>query len=433
MENSRSIAAHVLTLVIANGKSLDRVLTKALETCGDPRDKAFVQELVYGVLRRFWTLKPQLQHLLRRRLRDRDRSIEMLLLVGLYQIQYLSTPAHAAVAATVDACASYKKPWAKGLVNGTLRNAIRQADKLVAITRESVSAESAHSDWFIKQVQDDWPSRWRDILRENNEHPPLTLRVNRLRTSRDDYLDLLTQQGIDAKVTRHSRYGIRILNPMNVSDLPHFDTGYVSVQDEAAQLANELLELPSNGRILDACAAPGGKTAHILEEVDSQLEVVALDVSAQRMGLLENSMQRLGVSVCAQVADAADIGKWWDGSPFDRILVDAPCSGSGVVRRHPDIKVHRRVEDLEGLNAQQSRLLDTLWSVIKPGGKLVYATCSIFSAENDSVIRDFLTKRTNTQVDDIEADWGVATEFGRQVITGAQEMDGFYYARLLKT
>ncbi|MFP6780754.1 MAG: 16S rRNA (cytosine(967)-C(5))-methyltransferase, partial [Gammaproteobacteria bacterium] len=201
----------------------------------------------------------------------------------------------------------------------------------------------------------------------------------------------------------------------------------------AAQLANELLELPSNGRILDACAAPGGKTAHILEEVDSQLEVVALDVSAQRMGLLANSMQRLGVSVCGQVADAADIGKWWDGSPFDRILVDAPCSGSGVVRRHPDIKVHRRVEDFEGLNAQQSRLLDTLWSVIKPGGKLVYATCSIFSAENDSVIRDFLAKRTNTQVDDIEADWGVVTEFGRQVITGAQEMDGFYYARLLKT
>jgi 16S rRNA (cytosine967-C5)-methyltransferase len=432
VDNSRSVAAHVLTLVVGSGKSLDRVLAKAFESYSDTRDRAFIQELVYGVLRRYWTLQPQLQHLLRRPLRDRDRSLEMLLLVGLYQIQYLSTPPYAAVAATVDACVDFKKPWAKGLVNGTLRNAIRKSDQLAKLVLESPSADTAHPEWFVREIRKQWPNNWQNMLSANNEHPPLTLRVNQQRLSRESYLQKLGEQGIDAQATRHSEQGIRLISPLNVADLPDFDAGCVSVQDEAAQLANEVLEIPECGRILDACAAPGGKTAHILEASESRLEVVAIDESRERMGLLEQSMQRLGLKLVTHVADAAALGDWWDNSPFDRILLDAPCSGSGVIRRHPDIKLHRRASDIENLRVRQRRLLDALWPLIKPGGKLVYATCSIFKGENDKVLEEFVEANDSAKVDRIAADWGSSSDFGRQIITGEEDMDGFYYARLIK-
>jgi len=418
--------------VISNGKTLDAVLSKALEDLTDRRDQAFAQELVYGVLRWYWRLLPQLQALLHRRIRQRDREIEMLLLIGLYQLQYLSTPAHAAVAATVAACEGLKKAWAKGLINATLRNAIRQEGKLSDDRMNSDSARTAHPEWFIAAVQRDWPDRWQAILAANNEHPPFTLRVNQQRHSRDQYLVLLLKAGLDAHKTRYTTHGIGLDKPASVERLPEFNTGGVSVQDEAAQLAAGLLDLPDQGRVLDACAAPGGKTAHILESCSRDLTVVAIDRSGPRVDKLRDTMQRLGLNADVHVGDATKVDDWWDGAPFDRILLDAPCSGSGVIRRHPDIKIHRTWQDVQQLAELQKQLLNSLWLLLKPRGKLVYATCSILKVENDGVISEFMEGADSVRLDRINADWGMATDCGRQIITGEAGMDGFYYARLVK-
>lgn len=418
--------------VISLGKTLDPVLIKALERLPDSRDRAFTQELVYGVLRWYWTLLPQLKQLLHRPLRQRDRDIEMLLLIGLYQLRYLGTPKHAAVAATVSACEKLNKVWAKGLINATLRNAIRRKDDLAAEGMDSISACTAHPQWFVTAVQRDWPENWQSILAANNEHPPFTLRVNQQRHTRDEYLDLLRTAGFDARTTRYSKHGVVLDKPVPVGALPDFESGGVSVQDEAAQLATILLDLPVAGRVLDACAAPGGKTAHILESCDDQVELVAIDRSQNRVALLKHTLQRLGFNAAVHTGDTNKVEDWWDGVPFDRILIDAPCSGSGVIRRHPDIKIHRRWEDIDRLAVEQIQLLHSLWPLLKPGGKLVYATCSILKAENDGVISKFIERTDNVRLDRLEVDWDVATECGHQIISGYGGMDGFYYARLVK-
>ncbi|MFT4563402.1 MAG: 16S rRNA (cytosine967-C5)-methyltransferase [Gammaproteobacteria bacterium] len=430
--NARSTAANVLALVIGNGKSLDAVLEKAFMLDVDGRDRAFIQELVYGVLRWYWRLQPQLQSLMSKPLRERDRDVHMLLLVGLYQLQHLSTPSHAAVGATVEACSTFKKPWAKGLVNATLRNAIRKSDKLGLLVRDSTAAQMAHPEWLVNAVQRDWPADWQRLLAANNERPPFTLRVNELKISRDDYLKLLADVEITASKSLHSKQGLRLEIPVGIESLPDFNSGSVSVQDEAAQLAKTVLDLPASGTVLDACAAPGGKSAHLLESSSGQLSLLALDRSAQRMRLLEQSMARLQLKAGVKVVDAVNVRDWWDGEQFDRILIDAPCSGSGVIRRHPDIKLHRRHADIENLAGQQLRLIQALWPLLKSGGKLVYATCSIFRAENDHVINRFITETDAVDLESIDADWGVATDFGRQTLTGDDHMDGFFYARLAK-
>ncbi|MDA0824633.1 MAG: 16S rRNA (cytosine(967)-C(5))-methyltransferase RsmB [Proteobacteria bacterium] len=428
--DARSTAANVLALVIGNGKSLDVVLEKAFKLDVDTRDRAFIQELVYGVLRWYWRLQPQLQSLISRPLRDRDRDVEMLLMIGLYQLQYLSTPSHAAVSATVEACSTLKKPWAKGLINATLRNAIRKSDKLGLLASDSAAIEMAHPEWLVNLVRRDWPGHWQQLLAANNERPPFTLRINEQKISRDNYLKLLAEVGIAATKSAHSEQGVRLEIPVGIESLPDFDRGSVSIQDEAAQLAKTVLDLPSSGAILDACAAPGGKTAHILES--GQLRVVALDRSAQRMSLLRQSMERLNLQAEIKVVDAIKVHDWWDGTQFDRILLDAPCSGSGVIRRHPDIKLHRRHADIANLAGQQLQLIQALWPLLKPGGKLVYATCSILRAENDEVIERFISAADAADLESIDVDWGVPTDFGRQTLTGDDHMDGFFYARLAK-
>ncbi len=252
--STRAVAANALTLVAGEGKALDAVLSQALDLLEDPRDRAFTQELVYGVLRWYWKLLPQLQSLLRRPLRRRDRDVEMLLLAGLYQLQYLSTPPHAAVAATVEACVEFDKAWAKKLVNGTLRNAIRGAATLDELAMSSVSTRTAHVEWFVRTLQSDWPAHWETILAADNEYPPCTLRVNALQGSRDEYLETLALAGIQARPTKYSVQGIRLDKPIPVESLPEFEQGRVSIQDEAAQLAATVLDLTDCARVLDACA-----------------------------------------------------------------------------------------------------------------------------------------------------------------------------------
>lgn len=429
--NTRAIAAAALSVIIGHGKSLDTALTAALEPVDDPRDRAFIQELVYGVLRWYWRLLPQLHSLLRRPLRSRDRAVEMLLLIGLYQLQYLSTPPYAAVATTVEACDGLNKAWASGLVNGVLRNAVRLSPKLGEIALQSVAGRSAHPEWFVRALQRDWPERWQAMLAADNEYPPLTLRVNSRRTSRARYLELLAAAGIDARATRYAEHGIRLAAPVAVAALPEFLAGHVSIQDEAAQLAAPLLEVSHSARVLDACAAPGGKTGHLLEMHDA-LRIVAVDRSERRLEMLTGTLRRLGLHAVVHAADVAAIDEWWDGEPFDRILLDAPCSASGVIRRHPDIKVRRRPVDVQDLVKQQRHLLNSLWPLLKAGGKLIYGTCSVLRIENDGVVSRFVGAGDGIRIDRIAADWGTATDCGRQIITGEENMDGFYYARLIK-
>ncbi len=258
------------------------------------------------------------------------------------------------------------------------------------------------------------------------------MRVNRRRGSRERYLALLGNAGIEARKTRFAAYGIHVGKPVPVELLPEFEQGSVSIQDEAAQLAATVLEIPDPARVLDCCAAPGGKTAHILESQSGELHVVALDRSDHRVERLAENLQRLGLHAEVQVADAGALDDWWDGLPFDRILLDSPCSSTGVIRRHPDIKIHRRPKDIENLVERQQHLLNSLWPVLKPGGKLIYGTCSVLRAENDGVVSSFVEHTRGAHVDRIAAQWGVATQCGRQILTGEDRMDGFYYARLTK-
>ncbi len=356
----------------------------------------------------------------------------MLLLIGLYQLFYLATPTHAAVAATVSACDALKKTWAKGLVNATLRNAIRQRDDLKRVAAASISGRTAHPEWFIEAVQEDWPDDWCAILAANNQHPPFTIRVNAQKNSREQYLDLLSKRGLTAHKTHFANQGLTLEDPIPVEALPNFENGSVSVQDEAAQLAVDLLELPARGQVLDACAAPGGKAAHILETCSNQLEVVAIDRSKHRVARLEHTLGRLSLKARLHVCDATKIQDWWDGVKFDRILIDAPCSGSGVIRRRPDIKLHRKSDDVNRLVEQQEQLLNSLWPLLRSGGKLVYATCSLLKAENDGVISKFIASTNQVRMDRIDTEWGASTNCGRQIITGDMHMDGFYYARIAK-
>lgn len=428
--NTRSIAALVLTAVVGRGRSLDKALVEATRDLADSRDQAYVQELVYGVLRWYWRLLPQLGHLLKRPLRERDRDIEMLLLIGLYQQQFLATATHAAVSETVAACQALRKSWARGLINGTLRNAIRERDALMRVSDETLAGATSHPEWLVAAVTADWPDAATAVLAANNTRAPLTLRVNARQTSRDAYLARLAAAGIAAAATRHATDGIQLVDAQPVDSLPGFNDGAVSVQDEAAQLAQAVLEVPAAARVLDACAAPGGKAAHVLERHPHTRELVALDSAAARVEKLDATLARLGIHATTRCADAAAVDDWWDGEFFDRILIDAPCSGSGVIRRHPDIKHHRRPDDIDRLVIQQARLLDSLWPLLGPGGKLVYATCSVLRAENDKVIGSFLERTHDAVPDPITATWGSATLCGRQILTGTDNMDGFYFARI---
>lgn len=431
--NTRVIAARALDSIIGRGRSLDATLTDALTRLTDKRDRAFVQELVYGVLRWYWRLMPQLQHLLRKPLRDRDRDVEMLLLLGLYQLQHLSTANHAAVSETVAACGALRKSWARGLVNATLRNALRQADELARVGKETAVGSSAHPVWLIDMIESDWPADALSLFEANNSRPPMTLRVNARHGTRDAYLNRLLDAGIMATPTAHSPSGLRLTEAVPVDSLPGFDAGDVSVQDEAAQLAASVLHTQTANRVLDACAAPGGKTAHILEQHAGTLVLVALDNVPARVATLEATLARLGLAAHITCADAAASDEWWDGDPFDRILIDAPCSGSGVIRRHPDIKHLRRPGDIGQLAAQQARLLDSLWPLLGPGGKLVYATCSVLRAENDGIVGPFLERTPGAVIEPVAAEWGATTRYGRQILTGSDDMDGFYYARITRS
>lgn len=429
--NLRLIAAEVLSQVIGHGHSLTNALTSGLAKIKDHPDRAFVQATCYGIIRHYFELEFTLNQLLSTPLKAKDSDIKALLLVGIYQLQHMRVKPHAAVSETVAACKH--KPWAKSLVNAVLRQYLRNAEALQQTTEQTPVARHNHPEWLIRALELNWPNHYLQILSANNKAPPMALRVNLAKGSRESYLNLLLNQGIGARPSDICASAIILDQAIVVEQLPEFKTGRISVQDVAAQLASELLDTQAGHRVLDLCAAPGGKTAAILEQQPELAYLLAVDIDQNRLERVKENLQRLNLTADTQVADATEIAQWANGQQFDRILLDAPCSGTGVIRRHPDIKLLRRESDISSLNELQSRIIAAAWSLLAPGGKLLYATCSVLKDENEQQIADFLTKHNDAQELVIQANWGLSRPFGRQILTGESELDGFYYALLCKT
>ncbi|OGT19076.1 MAG: 16S rRNA (cytosine(967)-C(5))-methyltransferase [Gammaproteobacteria bacterium RBG_16_57_12] len=425
--NPRSLAARVLVQVLEEGRSLPAVLNAASREI-NTSETSLLRELCYGTLRWQRRLDGVLRPLLNKPLRRKDGDIHALLLIGLYQLMYLRIAPHAAVAETVAAAVALNKEWAKGLVNAVLRNYLRQAGELEARADRQEEARYAHPAWLIEQLKQSWPACWQAILDANNERPPMTLRINRCRTTRDDYLVKLAQAGMAASVLPHVAEAIALERPVPVETLPGFAAGLVSVQDGAAQLAAHLMDLRPGQRVLDACAAPGGKTCHMRELEPALATLIALDSDAVRLSLIEENLKRLQLAATVVSGDAGTPAPWWDGMGFDRILLDAPCSATGVIRRHPDIKALRHAEDIAALAQTQHNLLEALWPLLVPGGRLVYATCSVLPRENEEQVQAFLARHDDAREIAPAGDWGEPRPAGRQIFPGYGGMDGFYYA-----
>ncbi len=422
--NVRLLAAQALVEVLYEHRSLSQILSFHLERCPSA-DRALLQELAFGTLRFHPRLERQLAGLMQKPLKARDADVQALLLLGLYQLGHMRIPPHAAVSETVEAASALGKPWAKGLINGVLRNFLRQAP----VPAQDEVARYAHPAWLIGKLRKAWPQDWEAILEANNDRPPMTLRVNAQRTSRADYLARLAAQGIAAVAADHAPEAVVLTEPMDARALPGFAEGAVSVQDAAAQLAAGLMDLRPGQRVLDACAAPGGKTCHMLE-LQPDLAMVAVDQEASRLERVTENLRRLQLAATLVCADAGAPARWWDGQPFDRILLDAPCSATGVIRRHPDIKALRRPDDIPALAQTQHAMLEALWPLLQRGGRLVYATCSVLPQENAAQIERFLAEHADAEAIPIETAWGRAAGVGRQVLPGESGMDGFFYACL---
>ena len=434
--NVRVAAARVITAVLQDEGSLSTLLPTYL-TKVDERDRALLQQLCYGTLRYYPRIDAYLNQLLTKPFKAKDKDIEAVLSCSIYQLLETRIPPHAAVNEAVAACKSLKKLWAKGLVNAVLRRLLREKDQLDATLEKNQAFNTLHPKWLVKAWRDAWPNHFEEIISGNNAQPPMTLRVNQRQTSQSDYLGILKSAGIEASPTCHSPEGVILKKPQDVATLPGFSNGQVSVQDEAAQLSAHLLNPKEGERILDACCAPGGKTCHILESIDNNAEVIALDISPKRLERVEENLERLELQAALIGADAADTEKWWDRKPFDRILLDAPCSATGVIRRHPDVKLLRKPTDIAKLAELQLTLLKALWPLLKQGGTLLYATCSILPEENDQVVLKFLDATENASLEALKLETaklsiGIDTAAGHQLLPEVGGHDGFYYAQLKK-
>lgn len=429
--NPRLAAARALAAVLSGKASLNSSLPGQLDKV-DARDRGLTQDLAFGTARWQPRLSALAERLLQKPFKSADADVEALLLVGLYQLLYTRVPAHAAIGETVGCADKLKKPWAKALLNAVLRRAQRESNELLAELERDPVVRTAHPRWLQKSLKAFWPEQWEAICAANNAHPPMILRVNRRHHSRDAYLELLNQTGVAAQPSTYSRDGILLAEPCDVRQLPGFNEGWISVQDEAAQLAADLLDLAPGQRVLDACCAPGGKTCHLLEAEPGLGGVVAVDLEAKRLLRVQENLDRLGLDAQLIAADARETAAWWDGKGFARILLDAPCSATGVIRRHPDIKLTRQADDIQALATLQGELLDALWPTLEVGGILLYATCSTLPTENTEVIEAFLARTSGARELDIASQAGIKQPHGRQLLAQEGGHDGFYYAKLIK-
>lgn len=426
----RAHAARALARIALDGVSLRTELAATAGGIADPRDRALLAAMLFEAARGWLRWDAAVAAMLDKPLPPKARELRALLVVGLVQIAALELPAYAVVAACVEAARLLGQPRHAGLVNALLRRFLRERAALEAQLDRDPVARHAHPRWLIEAIRQDWPEQAEAILAANNRQAALTLRVNRRSTDRDALLARFGEAGVAAQPSAELPDALVLEHSQDVTRLPGYAQGQFSVQDGAAQRVADLLDLRDGLRVLDACAAPGGKAAHALERADVAL--LALDRDPARLPRVEENLRRLGLVATVRAGDAAQPDRWWDGRTFDRILVDAPCSATGIIRRQPDIKLHRRAADLAPLAATQQRLLEALWPLLTPGGRLVYATCSVLRAENQSVLAQFLDAHDNARACPLPAHYGLAAGVGRQHLPGEGGMDGFYYAVLEK-
>ena len=427
----RAQAARVLASVLVDGRSLKTLLAEVLPGIAEVRDRALLEAICFSVLRHRRRYEFTLSQWLAKPLSTRDTAVQMLLLSGLAQLDEMKLPAHAAVAATAEAARLLDRAPLVGLVNALLRRATREA----LPESEHDAVRYSHPEWLLQCLLEDWPDDVVAILAANNRAAPVWLRVNSVQITRGEYVPRLTAAGYGATFPDFPAQAIRLDAPGAPQSLPGWREGEITVQDGAAQLAVEALALRTNEGVLDACAAPGGKAAQIAEIIAAPGRLLALDSDPRRLSYVRQTLARLALEsprVECRVADAADTSAWWDGVAFDAILVDAPCSATGIIRRQPDIKWHRRAEDIPALVALQSRLLDALWRVLAPGGRLLYATCSVLKDENERQVAAFIARTPDATALSLDARYGRESGAGRQRLPGEDGMDGFYYALLGK-
>ncbi|NQZ81445.1 MAG: 16S rRNA (cytosine(967)-C(5))-methyltransferase RsmB [Colwellia sp.] len=429
--NIRALAAKCIYAVIDKGRSLGDELPKQQEKV-EGKDKALLQEICYGVIRYLPELEYEVQQLIQKPLTGKQRVFHFLMLVGLYQIKYTRIPDHAAVSETVAATKPLKNSHLKGLVNGVLRNYQRTVERQNKNNDDSEKLPDAikfnHPSWFIKKIKIAYPEQWQNILTANQDKPPMWLRVNQQHHTVEQYIALLDEVDIQHEYIDPLSKAIKLKQAVDVNKLPNFAEGHVSIQDGAAQQAARLLDCQPNDRVLDCCAAPGGKTCHMLELTPQIESMLALDVDENRLIRVQDNLSRLKLTAKIVTADAAT-NEWWDGQLFDRILLDAPCSGTGVIRRHPDIKWLRKASDIEQLTLLQEKILKNIWSLLKPGGTLLYATCSILPEENNKQVQHFIENNNDALLISITEN---KTDIGWQILPNEHSMDGFYYAKLVK-
>lgn len=432
---------------VFNGQSLSAVQPHTTDRLEDARDRGLANEIVNGVLRWRWLLEYFVARLLKKPLKQKDVEVQLILLMAIYEINECRTPDYAVINESVELVRQSGKKWAAGLVNAVLRSFTREKEKLHAAVRSTSTSDDtvrySHPQWLIDKIKNDWPQQWCDILQANNQRPAFWLRINQLQYNIAQYRQLLVEKSIgfedDSDVTVSveklpANHALKLTHGVDVRTLPGFADGAFSVQDAGAQLIADLLEVRKGDRVLDLCAAPGGKTCHLLERYPDINKLVAVELDEQRMQRVRENLQRLQLESRAEliVSDARDYRQWWNGEKFDRILIDAPCSASGVIRRHPDIKTLRRESDIQPLVLLQSEILASAWQMLATGGELLYVTCSVFKDENQNQVKSFISQHDDASEIIIAADWGKPCEYGRQLFPGERDADGFYYCRLKK-
>jgi 16S rRNA (cytosine967-C5)-methyltransferase len=434
----RAEVARIVADVATRGRSLDTALS--IDPQATRQERGLIRALTYDSIRWYLRLDALLDRLLARPGQKLDPEVRALAIVGLCQLLYTDIPEHAAVAETVEAARLLDRARAAGLINAVLRRCQREHAQLGAQIDRDIAVRTAHPRWLVNALAADWGEQSQAILAANNQRPPFWLRVNRRRTSGQQYRNRLADSGIAVADSMFGDEALLLAEAMDVADLPGFAAGEVSIQDAAAQLGARVLAPRAGERVLDACAAPGGKTGHLLELQPELAQLVAVDVSSERLTRIADNLRRLGLSATLVAGDAGVPADWWDGRPFERILLDVPCSATGVIRRHPDIKLLRRSEDVAALASRQLQLLQALWALLAPGGRLVYASCSALQAETVAVVEAFMA--TGAQARDttaaVFADVGAIqatapARAGLRIAAGTAGMDGFYYACLEKT
>jgi 16S rRNA (cytosine967-C5)-methyltransferase len=426
----RALAAEGLAEIALSGHSLRDVADRAMPRLPDARDRALLTALLNEGARWWPRFDAALDRLLEKPIRRSDPVIHALLVTGLVQLEVLEMPGYAAVAATVEAVRELRRPRLAGLANAVLRRWQREREALIAALDATPATRHAHPAWLASAIARDWPAQAEAVLAAANQEPPLMLRVNRRRATREEVAGQLAQADQDVSLHDWLVDGLVLPHSIDVTRMPGFAMGNFAVQDGAAQVPADLIDLRDGQRILDACAAPGGKACHALERAD--VELLAVESEPRRGTRIRQNLDRLGLKANIIIGDAGDAARWWNGKPFDRIMIDAPCSATGVIRRRPDVRLHRREGDIAALVTQQERILAACWACLAPGGRLLYVTCSILRAENDDVVAGFAKDRSDVELLPIDLPVGQATAVGWQILPGDGDLDGMYYALLSK-